>query len=163
MTILLKYNVTLEPSSQDDIDYVENNFRLGDRMEHESMGNRSTSIDMFEQCWTIKIKGKIVGYCGVALFAGDSPLAERRILCFMSCENANKAKVTFVRASRLVMTEIVSRSHPWVREFHSAPDQEYRGSVIWHERTLKMHYLGNIEFNNCTLRHYVVFRKELEK
>ena len=161
MEIELEHGVTIGPSVQADIDYVEDNFRDGDRMEHESLGGGRTVLDAFERCWTIRIRGKIVGYCGVMLFPGDSILSARRVLCFMSCENANAAKVTFVRMSRAVMREIAARTPSWVTEFHSSPDSEYRGSLIWHERVLNMHRVGAIVYKGRELVHYTISRKEI--
>ena len=50
MKIDLDRGVNLEPSVQADIDYVEDNFRAGDRMEHEALGGGRTMLDAFEQC-----------------------------------------------------------------------------------------------------------------
>ena len=161
MEITLEHGVTIKPSVQADIDYVEDNFRDGDRMEHESLGGGRTMLNAFEQCWTISIRGKIVGYCGVMLFPGEPVLSARRVLCFMSCGNANAAKVTFVRMSRAVMREIAARTPSWVAEFHSSPDSEYRGSLIWHERVLNMHRVGTIAYRGRELVHYIIFRKEV--
>ena len=161
MKIVLDRGVSLEPSVQADIDYVEVNFRAGDRMEHEALGGGRTLLESFEQCWTIRIAGSIVGYCGIMLFPGDPMLSPRRILCFMSCENANRAKVTFVRMSRSVMREIVGRTPSWVTEYHSSPDSQYRGSLIWHERVLNMHRVGAIRFRGRELVHYMIYRKEI--
>ena len=104
--------VEMEPSTQEDIDYVEANFREGDRLEHESLDGGRTLLKVFEDCWTVRVKGMIVGYCGVAVPADMTPFGNERYLCYMSCENANKVKLTYVRKSRDVMRGIIERTDP---------------------------------------------------
>lgn len=155
MKIELDMGVTLEESVQEDIDYVETHFREGDRLEHESLGGDPTSIDEFEQCWTIRHDGDIIGFCGVAIPDGTTILGPERFLCYMSTTHADKVKLTYVKMSRRVMQEIVARTRPWVDVFLSLPNSEYRGSVIWHERVLKMARLCPVRFRG---QDFVLFK-----
>ena len=169
--------VVLSPSTQEEVDYVVAHYRAGERLEHEAAGGGPVALGAFESCFSIRLSclmdrpppegadgrrlDALVGYCGVMRFPHDAPLSYRRVLCFMSCENANRAKVTFVRYSRATLAAIARACPPWVTEFHSAPDAEYRGSLIWHERVLRMHRLGELPFRGRTLIHYAILRKEL--
>ena len=147
MKIELDMGVTIEPSVQEDVDWVESHFREGDRLEHESLGGGRTMIDdLFEQCWTIRIGDDIIGYCGVAIPDGSTVLSPERFLCYMSSVNADKAKIKYVKMSRPVMREIVARTKPWVDTYLSLPNVKYHGSVIWHERVLKMERLQTVRF-----------------
>lgn len=149
MKIELDMGVTIEPSVQEDVDWVEAHFREGDRLEHESLGGGRTVIaDLFEQCWTARFGDDIVGYCGVAIPEGSTVLSHERWLCYMSSVNADKAKIKYVKMSRPVMREIVARTRPWVDTFLSLPNVRYRGSVIWHERVLKMRRIKTVRFMN---------------
>lgn len=149
MKIELDMGVTIEPSVQEDVDWVEAHFREGDRLEHESLGGGRTVIaDLFEQCWTARFGDDIVGYCGVAIPDGSTVLSPERWLCYMSSVNADKAKIKYVKMSRPVMREIVARTKPWVETFMSLPNVRYRGSVIWHERVLKMRRIKTVRFMN---------------
>ena len=147
MKVDFGYGVEMEPSTQEDIDYVEANFREGDRLEHESLDGGRTLLKVFEDCWTVRVKGMIVGYCGVAVPADMTPFGNERYLCYMSCENANKVKLTYVRKSRDVMRGIIERTDPSVEFFRSLPNVKYLGSVRWHERVLKMMRLGPVRYH----------------
>lgn len=146
MKIELDMGVTIEPSVQEDVDWVEAHFREGDRLEHDSLGGGRTLIETFEQCWTIRIGDDIIGYCGVAIPDGSTVLSPERFLCYMSSVNADKAKIKYVKMSRPVMREIVARTRPWVGVFLSLPNVKYHGSVIWHARVLKMQRLQDVHF-----------------
>jgi len=57
---------TLVPSIQADIDYVEANFRAGERHEAEIEDAGRTTLDEFESCWTVRAaNGDVIGYFGV--------------------------------------------------------------------------------------------------
>lgn len=146
MKIELEMGTTLEESTQEDIDYVETHFREGEKVEHESLGGGRTTLEEFEQCWTVRHDGKIIGFCGVAIPDGTTILGPERFLCYMSCTNADKVKMAYVKMSRKVMREIVARTRPWASTFLSLPNEKYVGSVIWHERVLKMERLCPVRF-----------------
>lgn len=147
MRIDIGMGVTIEESVQEDVDWIEDHFREGDRIEHEALGGGRTVIaDLFEQCWTVRNGEDLIGYCGVAIPDGSTVLSPERFLCYMSCVNADKAKVKYVRMSRPVMREIVARTKPWAETFLSLPNVRYHGSVVWHERVLKMHRLRTVRF-----------------
>ena len=138
--------MTLEESVQDDIRYVEDHYREGERMSHEALGGGHVDIGCYEQCWTARHRNDIVGYCGVAVPDGCTVLSPERFLCYMSTTHADRMKVTYVKMSRPVLREIVRRTRSWVDTFLSLPNAKYRGSVIWHERVLKMHRLCPVGF-----------------
>ena len=147
MKIELGYETVIETATQDDIDYVEENFREGERMEHEACGGGRTKAGDFESCWAVRYNGDLIGYCGVAVPADMTPFGNERYLCYMSCENANKVKLTYVRKSRDVMRGIIERTDPSVEFFRSLPNVKYTGSVRWHERVLKMMRLGLVRYH----------------
>ena len=154
--------VTIAPSVQDDVDWVEAHFREGDRIEHESLGGGRTVIaDLFEQCWTVRRGEDIIGYCGVAIPQGDTILSPFRYLCYMSSKVADSMKLTYVKMSRAVMRAIVERTRPWVETFLSLPNVRYRGSVIWHERVLKMHCCWEPEWRGERFKLFKATRKEI--
>ena len=154
--------VTIEDSVQEDVDWIEAHFREGDRLEHEALGGGRTVIkDLFERCWTVRNGEDLIGYCGVAIPDGSSVLSPERFLCYMSSVNADKAKVKYVKMSRRVMQEIVSRVQPWVDVFLSLPNVNYRGSVIWHERVLKMACLKEMTWRGETFKLFRATRKEI--
>lgn len=146
MKIELDMGMTLEPSVQEDIEYTEANYREGDRMSHESLGGTPTRLETFEQCWTVRHDGDVLGYCGVAIPDGTTVLGPERFLCYMSTTHVDRIKVTYVKMSRRIMQAIVARARPWVDVLLSLPHAKYRGSVIWHERVLKMHPLQEVHF-----------------
>lgn len=154
-------DVELETANQADIDYVTENFRDGDRAECEAFGGGGDTLDLFERCWVVRIRGKVVGYCGVARVPGASWLSPYRFLCFMSCREADRMKVAFVRNSRAVMRAVVERTPPWVETFLSAPLAEYRGTIIWHERVLGMHRMGARPHNGHEVVFYAKSREEI--
>lgn len=162
MKIDIGDGVTIEDSTQEDIDYVESNFREGDKVEHESLGGGRTMLDIFERCWTVRNGEDIIGYCGVAIPDGDTVLSNIRFLCYMSCTNADKAKVKYVKMSRRVMKAIVAQTRPWIDTYLSLPNVKYHGSVIWHERVLKMRCLREDVWRGETFKLFVTTRKEVE-
>ena len=161
MRIELENDTVIETATQSDIDYVVENYREEDRKENDVFSKDHDSVEMFEQCWSISHKGKLIGYCGIMVLPGETILSPRRFICFMTCENANRIKVTFVRMSRAVMRAIVSETHGWVDTFFSAPVEQYHGSIIWHERVLKMHRFAESIFNNHMVIHFFIERKEV--
>ena len=90
--------VSIAPSTQADVDYVESHFRAGDQLEHDSLGGGRTIIeDLFEQCWTVRNGEDIIGYCGVAADVGETLFSRKRWLCYMSTEHADRVKVKYVK------------------------------------------------------------------
>lgn len=153
----------LVPSVQEDIDYVEANFRDGDRLEHESLGGGRTLLSMFEECWTVRHKGEIIGYCGIGVPGGETFLSPERYLCYMSCMNAEKHKIAYVKLSRAVMKAIVAETPNYVDYFKSLPNLAYHGSVIWHERVLKMKRIREIEYRGERFILFGISREEALK
>lgn len=130
---------TLEPATQADIDLVEANFRAGDRREHEIEGGERTRLDEFEQCWTVRAaNGDVIGYFGVLVVPNESFMSRTRGFCFMSCENANRHKIAFVKASRHVFRWMVYQCPAWTDRFVTWPLESYAASVRWQRRVLRM-------------------------
>ena len=163
MKIEIGDGVTIEDSVQEDVDWIESHFREGDRLEHEALGGGRTTLDIFERCWTVRNGDDIIGYCGIAIPDGDTVLSNLRFLCYMSCVNADKAKVKYVKMSRPVMRAVVARTPPWVDTYLSLPNVKYRGSVIWHERVLKMRCLREETWRGETFKLFAATRKEVEQ
>ena len=153
----------LGPSTQEDIDYVEANFREGERMEQAVFGSPRTMLGDFESCWTVRHKGDVIGYFGVMIPRGMGVFAPCRWLCYMSCENANKYKLTYVRQSREVLKRVVAEVPDYVTEFRSLPAERYAMSVKWHERVLKMRRLGTAVMNGERFAVFGITRKEIEE
>ena len=161
MKIELGLDTRIETSTQEDLDYVQENFREGEKMEQEAVEAGHDTLDLFEQCWTVWYKDERIGYCGVMLQAGKTVLAPSRFLAYMSCENANNHKYYYVKQSRKVLKAIVEQIPEWVTEFHSLPDERYTGSVKWHERVLRMHRVGSFRYKKSNLIHFTIKRNEV--
>ena len=130
---------TLVPATQDDIDYVEANFRAGDRREQEVENAPPTLLEDCESCWTVRAdNGDVIGYFGILVMPNESHLSRTRAFCFMSCENANRHKVAFVKATRPAFRWMVGRCPSWVDTYLTWPLESYRSSVRWQEKVLKM-------------------------
>lgn len=162
MKIQIDDETYIETATQEDIDYVEANFREGDKLEHESLDGGRTLLSEFEDCWAIHCKGLLIGYCGIAIPMGATVFCPGRWLCYMSCENANKIKLAYVKKSREVMKRIALETPRYVTEFRSLPAVKYGGSVRWHEKVLKMHRLDEVEYKGEKFVMFNLFRKELE-
>jgi len=136
---------TLAPATQGEIDYVEANYREGDRREQEMEGGGRTMLDEFERCWTVRAANSdIVGYFGVMAPRDASFMSRTRMFCFMSCANANRHKFAFVKASRPVFRWVAERCPPWTDTFRACPLESYRESVRWQRRTLGMRQVGRV-------------------
>lgn len=160
MKIEIGHGTVIETATQSDIDYVEENFREGERAEHEVFGSRRTLLTDFETCWTIRHKGDVIGYFGVAIPRESTPFHPARWLCYMSCTNAEKYKYMYVKQSRLVMRKVVESIPEHVTEFLSLPAERYAKSVRWHERVLRMHRMKTIELNGERFVVFGISRKE---
>lgn len=161
MRIDLGLDTRLETSTQEDLDYIQANFREGERMEQEAVEAGHDTLDLFEQCFTVWYKDERIGYCGIMLQPGQTILSPSRFVAYMSCENANRHKFYYVKQSRKVLKAVVDQVQPWVSEFHSLPDERYTGSVKWHERILKMRRIGTFRYKNSNMIHFVINRKEV--
>ena len=129
----------LAPSTQDEIDLVEANFRAGERHEREIERAERTRLGDFEQCWTVRAgNGDLVGYFGVLVMPGESFMSRTRGFCFMSCEAANRHKLAFVKASRPAFRWMVDACPAWTDRYLTWPLESYTASVRWQERVLKM-------------------------
>ena len=152
----------LGPSTQEDIDWIEANYREGERMEQAAFGSPRTLLGDFESCWTVRHGGDLIGYFGIAIPRGMGVFAPFRWLCYMSCENANKYKLTYVRQSREVLKRVVAEIPDYVTEFRSLPAERYVMSVRWHERVLRMRRLGTALMNGERFAVFGITRKEVE-
>jgi hypothetical protein len=161
MEIKVTERAMIRPATQEDIDLVEATLRDGDRAECEIFANWHQDIADFEKCWAIFGHGKLVGYCGVMVHSGQTALAPVRWLCFLSTQAVDTMKVSFVKDSRAVMREIVRHTPEHVTRFISMPAAAYRGSVIWHERVLKMHRNQTVIINDHEHIIYTIDRKEV--
>ena len=162
MKIEIGMGTVLEPSTQEDIDYVEENFRQGEREEHAVFGGTRTKLSDFETCWTVRHRGDVIGYFGIAVPKEATPFFPGRWLCYMSCENANKYKLTYVKQSREVMRRVVATLPEHVTDFRSLPAARYVMSVKWHERVLKMHRIGEVDVKGEKFVMFGISRKEVE-
>ena len=160
MKIEIGEGTEIETSKQEDIDYVEENFREGERAEHAVFGSRRTLLSDFETCWTIRHRGDIIGYFGVAIPRESTPFHPARWLCYMSCMNAEKYKYMYVKQSRTVMRKVIEGLPEYVTEFLSLPAERYEKSVRWHERVLRMHRLKTVELNGERFVVFGISRKE---
>lgn len=155
---------TLVPSIQADIDYVEANFRAGERHEAEIEDAGRTTLDEFESCWTVRAaNGDVIGYFGVMVMPNESHMSRTRAFCFMSCENANRHKIAFVKASRPVFAWVVSQCPKWTDKYLTWPLESYTGSVRWQEKVLKMRRVLTVPAANG--ENYIVMeltRQEVE-
>ena len=160
MKIEIGEGTEIETSVQEDIDYVEANYREGERAEHAVFGNRRTLLGDFETCWTVRHKGDVIGYFGVAIPREATAFRPGRWLCYMSCANAEKYKYMYVKQSRAVMRKVVEGLPGHVTELRSMPAERYEKSVKWHERVLKMRRLTTIELNGERFVVFGITRKE---
>ena len=137
---------TLEPSTQGDIDYVEANFREGDRHEAEvACGGTAerTLLGEFERCWTARAgNGDVLGYCGVLPMPSESFMSRTRGVCFMSCANADRHRIAFVANSMPSLRLIAAACPPWVDTFRSWPLESYAASVRWQTRAMGFRRVG---------------------
>lgn len=157
-----RHRIRLEPSTQEDIDYVEDNFREGERREADAAGGRRTRLDEFEQCWTAKAEnGDIVGYFGVMTMPDDSFMSRTRALCFMSCENANRHKLAFVASSMPALREVAAKCPSWVDTFRSWPLESYKASIRWQEKVLGFRRVGRVRIGDDAYIHLETTRKEI--
>lgn len=135
----------LAPSTQEEIDFVEANFRAGERHEREIELAERTRLGDFEQCWTVRAgNGDIVGYFGVLVMPGESFMSRTRGFCFMSCEAANRHKLAFVKASRPAFRWMVEACPAWTDRYLTWPLESYTASVRWQERVLKMRRVARV-------------------
>lgn len=135
----------LAPSTQEEIDFVEANFRAGERHEREIERAERTRLGDFEQCWTVRAgNGDIVGYFGVLVMPGESFMSRTRGFCFMSCEAANRHKLAFVKASRPAFRWMVEACPAWTDRYLTWPLESYTASVRWQERVLKMRRVARV-------------------
>ena len=136
---------TLVPATQEDIDYVEANFRAGERHEAQIEDAGRTTLDEFESCWTVRAaNGDVIGYFGVLVMPNESHMSRSRGFCFMSCENANRHKIAFVKASRPAFKWMVGQCPEWADTFLTWPLESYAASVRWQEKILKMRRVARV-------------------
>ena len=160
MKIDIGYGTEIETSVQEDIDYVEENFRDGERAEHEVFGGKRTRLADFETCWTVRHRGDVIGYFGIAIPLEATVHHAGRWLCYMSCANADKYKFMYVKQSREVMRRVIGELPEHITEFRSMPAERYAKSVRWHERVLRMHRMATVEYGGERFAVFGITRKE---
>jgi hypothetical protein len=137
--------IALAPSEQWEIDYVEEHYREGERRERDAEDAPPTRVEDFEKCWTARAEGgDIIGFLGILVMPNESCMSRTRSFCFMSCENANRHKLAFVKASRPVFRFAAEQCPPWVGRFLSWPLESYAASVRWQERAIGMRRVARI-------------------
>lgn len=132
--------VLLRQATQEEVDYVERNYREGDRHEQEVAGaaGERVLLSEFDACWTAFAGGDVLGYFGVMYMPGESHLSRTRALCFMSCTNVDRHRLAFVKSSRDAVRWVVRQCPPWTDRFVTWPLESYAGSVRWQEKVLGM-------------------------
>ena len=154
----------LVPATQAEIDYVEDNYREGERHEREVENAPPTCLSDFESRWTVRAaNGDVIGYFGILVMPNESHMSRTRAFCFMSCENANRHKIAFVKATRPVFAWVVSQCPPWTDRYLTWPLESYTGSVRWQEKVLKMRRILTVPAGNG--ENYIVMeltRQEVE-
>lgn len=155
---------SLAPSTQNEIDYVEANFREGERHERDVENAPRTLLDDFESCWTVRAaNGDVVGYFGVLVMPNESFMSRTRAFCFMSCEAANRHKIAFVKATKPAFRWMVEACPPWTDRYVTWPLESYAASVRWQEKVLKMRRIACVPAGNG--ERYIVMeltRQEVE-
>lgn len=107
-----------------------------DRAECRVFGQDGEDFSAYEQAYAIRIGGDLVGIAGWATFDGDTPIADRRLLLFMTTNAVWKHKVEFVKRSRVVFEWLTARLPVWVRDIFAVPMSEYAASINWQKRML---------------------------
>ena len=151
----------LNPATQEEIDHVEANYRPGERREQEVENAGRTLLDEFEQCWTVRAGGEIIGYFGVLVIPDESVMSRSRGFCFMSCEAANRHKLAFVKDSRPVYRWVVEQCPPWTDVYVSWPLASYVASVKWQKRVLGMREVARQPVHDG--EEYVIFELTREE
>jgi len=160
MRIDIGRGTVVETATQEDVDYVEANFREGERLEHQVFGGRRTLLSDFEACWTVRHRGDVIGYFGIAVPLEATVFHTGRWLCYMSCANADRHKFMYVKQSREVMRRVIAELPEHIAEFRSMPAERYAKSVKWHERVLGMHRIGTVEYGGERFAVFGITRKE---
>ena len=163
MRIDLGRGTVLETAVQADVDYVEENFRAGERAEHEALGGGRTQVGIFETCWTVRHGDETIGYCGVMIPPGMTAFAPVRWLCYMSSTDADRHKLEYVRRSRDVLRAIVGETPEHVAAFLSLPAAAYEMSVKWHERVLRMRRMKTLVLGGQEFVLFRITRKEVQE
>ena len=157
---------SLYPASQGDLDWVEANFREGERREADEAGepDSRTTPDDFEMCWTVVAEnGEVVGYFGVMTCPDQSVMSPTRAFCFMSCTAADRHKFAFVRSTRPIFRWVASRCPPWVTRFVSWPIEDYPQSVRWQEKVLRMRRVSRVPMGRTHVILLEITKEEIEK
>lgn len=139
--------MSLAPATDAEIEHVERNFRPGDRHEQEVAGaaGTPTRVDDFEDVWTVRIRGRIIGYVGVCVMPDVGSDAPVRGLCFMSCTETDRNRIAFVKDGREAMRFVVSQTPEHVETFLAWPLASYGMSVKWQKRILGFREAGRCD------------------
>ena len=139
--------VSLRPATQEDVDYVEANFRAGERRERElaDADGVRTLVGDHEQCWTVVApNGDVLGYLGTLVMPGESVMSRTRGVSYMSCANVDRHVLSFVKATAPAFAWLVERCPPWVDTFRAWPAASFERSVVWQKRILRMREIGRV-------------------
>ena len=154
--------ITLARSWPEDVALVNANLREWDRREAQVFdGGRPDRLEDFEQCWTIRDGGDVVGFFGMRTFADESPMSRNRVLVELTTDHVWKMKVKYVRLSRKVFMAVCDRAPSWVTDFWTLPMKAYAGTVKWQERVLGMRRVREIELEGVAHVLFHIARKEI--
>ena len=153
--------VVLKTSTQDEVVWVEDHLREGDRREH-AFADGHSDVRKFRACFTVWADGKIIGYIGGGSLPHESDMSRRRFVFYLSTTEADRIKVRYVRKSRDVLRAFARTAPKWVDEFVTVPLADYTGAVRWLERVLGFTRTGSCEWRGAEFLVYSIKRKELE-
>jgi hypothetical protein len=139
--------MTLCEAAQEDIDYVESNFREGERRGQmlADAEDERTLVSDHEQCWTVRAaNGDILGYLGVLTLPDNSYMSNMRGISYMSCANVDRHVFSFVKGTLAGFRWMVEQVPPWVDTFRSWPPASFERSVAWQKRMIGMREIGRV-------------------
>lgn len=164
VTVEFPGGVRLRPATQEDVDYVEANYREGERRERslaDADGDR-TLVGDHEQCWTVvAANGDVLGYLGTLVLPDESVMSRTRGLSYMSCANVDRHVLSFVKATVPALAWLVERCPPWVDTFRSWPAASFERSVVWQKRILRMREVGRVPVKDDFLVILETTRREM--
>lgn len=153
----------LEDATQADLDYVHENLRTGDGAEHLLDEKGEDMLENMPGVMVVKQDGKIIGYIGAIELPYETVLSSRRYIYYLSTDNADKIKLTYVKRSRDVLKAYVDARVPaFVDELYVATlPKEYPMASKWLERVLGFKKLTEKKYRGKLHRIYFKPRKEI--
>lgn len=158
--------VVVAPATQEDIDYVERNYRDGERRERALAGADGvrTLLEDHESCWTVRAgNGDVLGYLGLLCMPGESCMSRMRGVSYMSCHNVDRHAFSFVKSSAYVMKWLFSQAPRWVDTFRAWPAASFERSVVWQKKVLGMREVGRVPVGDDWLVVLETTRSEVER